>query len=37
MLNTLLSWVAIAGLNRYLGPIDEAEQTTGSVRHPPTE
>jgi hypothetical protein len=29
----LLSWGAIYGLNRYLGPIDDPP--TGSLRHPP--
>jgi hypothetical protein len=31
----LLSFGAIYGLNRYLGPIDDLPQTTGSVRHLP--
>jgi hypothetical protein len=34
VLSTLLSWAAIYCLNRYLDPIDAAEQITGSVRHP---
>jgi hypothetical protein len=34
VLSTLLLWAAIYWLNRYLGPIDGAEQITGSVRHP---
>jgi hypothetical protein len=37
VLSTLLSWAAIYWLNRYLGPIDAAEQITGSVRRPPAD
>jgi len=37
VLSTLLSWVAIYWLDRYLGPIDQADQTTGSLRHPTSQ
>jgi hypothetical protein len=30
----VLSWGAVYGLNRYLGPIDDPYETTGSVRIP---
>ena len=30
----LLSWGAVYGLNRYLGPIDDPYETTGSARAP---
>jgi hypothetical protein len=32
MLGVLLSFIAVYGLNRYLGPTDEI-QSTGSLRH----
>jgi hypothetical protein len=35
VLSALLSFGVIFGLNRYLGPIDDLPQTTGSVRHLP--
>jgi hypothetical protein len=35
VLSLLLSLSAVYGLNRYLGPIDDLPQTTGSVRHLP--
>jgi hypothetical protein len=35
-LSALLSFGALYALNRYLGPIDDLPQTTGSVRHLPT-
>jgi hypothetical protein len=35
VLSLLLSFGTIYGLNRYLGPIDDLPQTTGSVRHLP--
>jgi hypothetical protein len=35
VLSVLLSFGAIYGLNRYLDPIDDLSQTTGSVRHLP--
>jgi hypothetical protein len=31
-LGTLVSWGAVYGINRYLGPIEESVQTTGSTR-----
>jgi hypothetical protein len=33
MLGVLLSFIAVYGLNRYFGSVDEI-QTTGSLRHP---
>jgi hypothetical protein len=30
----VLSWGAVYGLNRYLGPIDDPYETTGSARAP---
>jgi hypothetical protein len=35
VLSALVSFGAIYGLNRYLGPIDDLPRTTGSVRHLP--
>jgi hypothetical protein len=35
VLSVVLSWIAVHGLNRYLGPIDDSTQTTGSFSHPP--
>jgi hypothetical protein len=35
VLSGLLSFGAIYGLNRYLGPIDDLPHTTGRVRHLP--
>jgi hypothetical protein len=35
MLGGFLSVAAVYLLNRYLGPIDDLPQTTGSVRHLP--
>lgn len=32
-LSALLSWAAIFGLNRYLDPIDDPAQATGSLHH----
>jgi hypothetical protein len=32
VLSLLLSFGVISGLNRYLGPIDDLPQTTGSLR-----
>ena len=32
-----LSFGAIYGLNRYLGPIDDLPLTTGSLRHLPAD
>jgi hypothetical protein len=37
VITVLLSLGAIYGLNRYLGPIDDPPQTTGSLRHSPTK
>jgi hypothetical protein len=37
VITALLSLGAIYGLNRYLGPIDDPPQTTGSLRHSPTK
>jgi hypothetical protein len=33
VITLLVSLGAIYGLNRYLGPIDDPPQTTGSLRH----
>lgn len=33
MLSGFLSVAAVYLLNRYLGPIDDLPQTTGSIRH----
>jgi hypothetical protein len=33
VLSVLLSFGVISGLNRYLGPIDDLPQTTGSLGH----
>jgi hypothetical protein len=35
VITLLLSLGAMYGLNRYLGPIDDPPQTTGSLRHVP--
>ena len=35
VLSVLLSFGTVYGLNRYLGPIDDLPQTTGSARHLP--
>ena len=35
MLSGFLSVAAVYLLNRYLGPIDDLPQTTGSIRHLP--
>jgi hypothetical protein len=37
VITVLLSLGAIYGLNRYLGPIDDPPQTTGSLHHSPTK
>jgi len=37
VLSALLSFGAIYGLNRYLDPIDDLPQTTGSLRHLPAD
>jgi hypothetical protein len=36
VISVILSFGAIYGLNRYLGPIDDLPQTTGSLRHLPS-
>jgi hypothetical protein len=36
VLSVLLSFGVISGLNRHLGPIDDLPQTTGNLRHLPT-
>jgi hypothetical protein len=36
VVTVLLSFGAIYGLNRYLGPIDDLPRTTGSLHHLPT-
>ena len=38
ILSVLLSWGAVYGLNRYLGPGDDPAETTGALHHrPPTD
>jgi hypothetical protein len=38
ILSVLLSWGAVYGLNRYLGPSDDPAETTGALHHrPPTD
>jgi|HubBroStandDraft_5_1064220.scaffolds.fasta_scaffold162629_1 hypothetical protein len=37
VLSSFLSLAAIYLLNRYLGPIDDLPQTTGSFRHLPAD
>jgi hypothetical protein len=38
ILGVLLSWGAVYGLNRYLGPGDDLTETTGALRdRPPTD
>jgi hypothetical protein len=32
ILSVLVSWAAVYGLNRYLGPYDDPTETTGTVR-----
>ncbi len=34
VLSVVLSWIAVYGLNQYLGSIDDSPQVTGSIRHP---
>ena len=34
LLSVVLSWIAVYGLNQYLGSIDDSPQVTGSIRHP---
>ena len=35
MLSILVSWGAVYGLNRYLGPIEDLAEPTGSLPNPP--
>lgn len=37
LITLLLSFGAMYGLNRYLGPIDDPPQTTGSLRRVPAK
>ena len=37
VLSALLSWIAVSGLNKYLGSIDDPTQITGGIRHPTSD